>query len=100
MPECRGVLGWCWRKCNSVRWQRLQPELPRASRMVRPYQRPGVWCHRPDLMHGIKCDPVEIVMGYDTDHLPIEVIYDTVSGSAQTDGIVGDCIKHGLNVCR
>ena len=65
-----------------------------------PYERPGVWCHRPDLMHGIKCDPVEIVMGYDTDHLPIEVIYDTVSGSAQIDGIVGDCIKHGLNVCR
>jgi hypothetical protein len=51
-------------------------------------------------MQGIECNPVEIVVGYDTDHLPIEVVNDTVAGSAKIDGTAGDRIENGLNVCR
>jgi hypothetical protein len=65
-----------------------------------PYECPAIWRHRPDLTQGIDSDPVKIVVGYDINHLSVEGIYDTVPGSAQVDGIVGDRLEYGLNVRR
>jgi hypothetical protein len=52
------------------------------------------------LTQGIKCGPIEIVVGYNTDHLAIEAVHDTVAGSTKFDGTAGDRIENGLNVCR
>ena len=85
------VVRLCGNVCN-LKHVALKDDLP--------YERPGVWRHRPDLMKGIDCNPLEIVVGYDIDHLPVEAIYDTVPSSAQIDRIVGDRLEYRLNVRR
>jgi hypothetical protein len=60
-----------------------------------PYERPGVWRHRPDLTQGIKCDPIEIVVGYNTDHLAIEAVHDTVAGSTKLTELLAIASKTG-----